>query len=219
MTKPRRFGVHEVVKGPFAGGLHVSTQQYKQFFSELLYFSDYLNRRLLPTEPEEIQMLTILSNFQNLLEHESEELIKHYVAHHGTSQEQQFQSRIASGYVSFKTKADWILARSLITQDCWEVMNEIRILRNAFVHSRPTEARRRFKYRGFPVLTQRSLRRMFVDVELNLRAIRAKCGRHCKWSTVPPGYASELHWPSEYIAVLEGELGVNKTLPESESQH
>lgn len=204
MTKPRRFGARKVTKGSHAGALHVSTKQYQSFFSELAYLHDYLNRRLLPTEPEQVQMLGVLTNLQNLLEHESEELIEHYVAHQGTAQ-QQFQTRVESGYVSFKSKCDWLLARSLITQDDRDVMEEVRILRNAFVHRRPTRGRRRFHYRGFPLLTQRSLRRMFVEVEQTLQAIRRRCGRSSKWATVPPGFASELNWPDEYVRALEGE--------------
>ena len=207
MNVRRRFGVHEIKKGRFAGFLQTSTRQYQRFRSELNYFHNYLNRRLLPTEPEEVAMLGILTNLQNLLEHESEELIKHYVTTQGTNKEQQFQARIENGYVTFKTKCDWLLSRSQITQNHWDVMDEVRDLRNSFVHSRPSSARKRFNYRGFPLLTLHSLRRMFVEVELVLRAIRAKSGRQSKWTTVPPGYAFELNWPDDCIKALEGEEG------------
>ena len=90
-------------------------------------------------------MAGILTNLQNLLEYECERLIEHYVTHDGTARDRRFQSTIANGYVSFKNKYDWMLARSLITRNEWDVMEEVRRLRNDFVHSRPVEARRRFK--------------------------------------------------------------------------
>ena len=203
MKEARRFGAREVGNGPFAGGLHVPTQQYQRFSQELNYFCAYLNHRLLPSEPEEVQMQGILINLQNLLEHECEALINHYVAEKGTQREQEFRMRIADGYVTFKSKCDWLLARSLITQEDRDVMDEVRRLRNALAHSRPTKARRRFKYRGFPLLAQRSVRRIFVEVELTLRALRAKSGGQCDWTTVPPGYASEMRWPERYVRALE----------------
>lgn len=198
-----RFGTHEVEKGPFSKGLHVATRQYHNFFGELTYLHDYLNRRLMPTEPEEVAMFNILANLQNLLEHESEMLIEHYAALHGNAKEQQFAASFSEGFVSFRCKFDWLLARALITQDQWNTMEEIRRLRNDHIHARPCAVRCRHTYRGFPLLTQRSVRRMFVEVELVLRALREKSGQQVKWPTVPPGYASELRWPTEYVKVLE----------------
>lgn len=202
--KNRRFGAHEVTRGRFAGGLHISTSRYQQFSAELDYFLDYLNHRLLPKEPEEAAMLLILTNLQNLLEEESEALIHHYATQLGTPKECEFDARIRNGYEAFKNKFEWLRKRSLISADERDVMEEIRGLRNEFVHARATKGRQRHKYRGFPLLTQRSVRRMFVEVELALRAMRAQSGRRCKWATVPPGYASECKWPADYIRALEG---------------
>lgn len=204
VRRPLRFGAHEVQKGPATGGLHVASRQYQRFFSELTYLHLYLNSRLMPTEPEEVAMLGVLANLQNLLEHECETLVEHHATHQGNANDQQFAARIASGYASFKSKCDWLLARALITQDQWDTMDEIRRLRNDYVHARPRAGRRRHEYRGFPLLTQRSIRRMFVEVELALRALRAKSGQKLKWAAVPPGYASESHWPAEYVGAIEG---------------
>jgi hypothetical protein len=44
---------------------------------------------------------------------------------------------------------------------------------------------------------------MFFETELVLRALRAKSGRVWKWATVPPGYASEMQWPAQYVQALE----------------
>lgn len=156
-----------------------------------------------PAEPEEVAMFIILANLQNLLEHESETLIEHYATLHGNAKEQQFAASFSEGFVSFRCKFDWLLARALITQDQWDTMEEIRRLRNDHIHARPSSVRCRHTYRGFPLLTQRSVRRMFVEVELVLRTLREKSGQQVKWPTVPPGFASELHWPTEYVQALE----------------
>jgi hypothetical protein len=200
----RRFGAHHVEAGPFKGGLHIATKLYMNFRGELEYLNSYLNNRLLPTEPEEVAMRGILINLQNLLEHESEEAIRRYVKLQGTNKDKHFQQRMDNGYVSCKGKYDWLRARAVINQDDWSIMDQVRQLRNDYVHTRPTESRRRFKYRGFQLLSQRSIRRLFVDVELILRKTRARIGRSSRWMTVPPEYASELKWPEEYTEALEG---------------
>lgn len=210
-VRRRRFGSFRVRSGPFSGSLHVSSKVYQEFFGELLHLHTYLNHRLLPTEPEEVEMQGILTQLQNLLEHESEELIRHYTRNGGAPAEGQFCKRIDEGYVSFKAKCDWLVAQSLITQSDWEVMDEVRRLRNDYVHTRPSAQRRRFSYRGFPLLTRRSIRQLFVDVELILRKLRSSTGRASKWMTIPPAYASELGWPKELIEAL-----VNNTHTEGE---
>jgi len=202
--KARRFGAHPVKSGQFKGSLQVASTSYTKFFSELQYLNDYLNRRLLPKEPEDVNMQGIITNLQNLLEHASEELIRHYVWKQGTRREQRFLHQIDDGYVTFKSKYDWLLARNLIDQGCWYVMDEIRCLKNDYVHARPNSARTRSQYQGFPLLTKRSVRKLFVDVELTLRKVRQASSRSSKWQTVPPGFASEMGWPAEHIEALEG---------------
>ncbi|HET9574005.1 MAG TPA: hypothetical protein VFP29_09825 [Methyloceanibacter sp.] len=183
--------------------------------SELAYLYSYLNSRLLPTEPEEVEIAGIISNLQNLLDYESQELIRIYVNKRGTAKEREFLNSIDTGYVSFKSRCDWLLARTLIDNDDWRIADEIRVLRNGFAHARPTEKRVRLQYRGFALLTQRSLRRLLTDVELILRKLRRQSGRTLEWMTVPPGYPSEMRWPQEYVDALtpkkkaspEGALG------------
>jgi hypothetical protein len=203
--KSRRFGTHEVTKGKFAGGLHVATPRFSRFLSELNYFLDYLNRRLLPKEPEVAAISQIITNLQNLLEGECDALIHHHANARGTAQERQFDAQVRSGFVAFKTKFEWLRKRCLVSQDERDMMEEIRRLRNDFVHAREmANRRRRHRYRGFPLLTTRSLRRLFVEVEMALRAMRKQSGRTCKWATVPPKFASECKWPEEYVHALEG---------------
>lgn len=204
MKRARRFGACPIESGRHKGKLHVATKQYQQFLGELFYLTDYLNRRLLPKDPEEVAILDLLSNLENLLEQESEVLIDCRATESADPDEEAFCERIIGGYVSFKSKCDWLLARDLITQDHWDVMDEIRRLRNEHVHGRPGVGRRHYKYRGHPLLTLQSLRRMFVEVEVVLRFLRRESGRRSQWATVPPGYPEELHWPDEYIRILRG---------------
>jgi hypothetical protein len=198
LTHTRRFGVHQLKNGT----LQRSTLRYQKFHSELAHLLGYLHSRLLPTEPEEADMQGVLSTLQNLLEQESESLISHYVCGQGNQQDRGFLNRINTGYVSFKSKCDWMLARSLIDQSDWNVMDEVRALRNAFAHAQASGKRKRYKYRGFALLTQQSVRRLFVDVELVLRKLRAGSGQKSTWSTIPPGYPKEMGWAGELVDAL-----------------
>ncbi len=204
MSKGRRFGFHEVKKGAFEGSLHFSKARYTLFLGQLSYLHTYLTRRLLPAEPEDVTMQGILIILQNLLEHEAEEAIRQYSTAKGTTKEQEFYQKIENGYVSFKGKCDWLLARDLITQADWEIMDEVRRLRNQYAHSRPRTTRQRYHYRKFQLLTNRSVRQLFVDVELILRKLRMQSNRSSDWMTIPPGYPAEMGWPIEQIEALTG---------------
>jgi hypothetical protein len=83
----RRFGAHDVANGPFKDAVHVGTKRYQIFSGQLNYLHNYLSQRLLPTEPEDVTMQGILIILQNLLEHECEVLIRHYVTKAGTIKE------------------------------------------------------------------------------------------------------------------------------------
>jgi hypothetical protein len=200
----RRFGAHEVKRGPFKGGIHHSTKRYSEFSGELAYLSTYLPRRLLPLEPEEFTMQGIILILQNLIEHELEQLIVHVVQDGKSIEDRKFLQRIIDGHVSFKTKYEWLQSRTLIDKNDCIILEEVRVLRNNFVHTRPTEGRRRHCYRGFPLLTKHSNRKLFTDVEMTLQRIRGRSGRSSRWMTVPPGYAQELNWPKEFIEALKG---------------
>lgn len=201
--KNKRFGAHEVKKGKFKGSLHIATESYQNFFAELTCLHMYLESRLLPAEPEEVLMREILLDLQNILEHESEDLIRCYVRDHPTQRNQRFANQMDDGFASFKSKLEWLRKRSLITDDERGIMEEIRILRNAYTHARPNGKRPKLKYFGKSLLTRISLRRVFVDVESVLRKLRGQSGKKCKWRTVPPGYASEMNWPETAIEILE----------------
>jgi len=201
--KARRSGAHEVKKGKFKGCLHVAGKSFKKFSVELNCLHTYLESRLLPTEPEERRMRGIILVLANVLEHESEELIRYYVRHHPTEHYEKFVRKMDDGYVSFKSKFEWLRKRSLIDNEEQDIMEEIRVLRNAHAHAKPSERRPRHKYFGRSLLTTTSLRRIFVDVESVLQRLREQSGRKAKWGTAPPGYASETKWSKKAIAVLD----------------
>lgn len=202
-NKNKRFGANVVKKGKFKGCLHIATESFKKFHSELGYLCNYLNRRVLPKDPEEQEMNQILLALQNVLEHESEELIRRYVENHRTKCNLEFVEKMEDGFVSFKSKFDWLRKKSLITNDQYNIMEEIRVLRNAHIHVRPTEKRIRYKYFKKALLTTSSLRKMFVDVQKILQKLRNQSGNKVKWEILPPEYASEMKWPKEAIALFD----------------
>lgn len=197
---PKRFSAREVLEGPQKRRIHVATRAFTNFRNELLYFQNFLSRRLLPTEPEEAAMQQILLYLQNLLEYETEELIRKRAK--GSKEAAKLLKRIDTGYVTFKEKCDWLRKNALISDAEYDVMDAVRDLRNKTTHARPSAERERLLYRKFPLLTQRSIRQLFVDVELILRKLRTASGRKEKWMIVPPGYAEELKWPKELVAAL-----------------
>lgn len=209
--KTKRFGWHEVEKGNFKGALHVATESYRQFVAELFFLHDYLHRRLLPTDPEEIHMRGILVDLQNILEHESEGLIEYFIVHNPNKKNHVFQKKLADGFVTFKAKFEWLKAKGLLSDHDREIMEEIRVLRNAFIHARPTSKRPKYKYFGKALLTRTSVRRLFVDVEIVLKKIRSQSGVTQKWQTVPPGYATELKWSKEAIEIFDGGVKAGST--------
>jgi hypothetical protein len=163
---------------------------------------------LLPTEPEEVLIQSVLANLQNIIELEVEALITK------TSEQEHPRPRILqrmeNGFVSVKSKTEWILARGLMSEDGFKITEEIRKLRDAFVHVRPAERRNRFKYFDRALLTQVSIRRLFVDAECILHDLREKTGRENTWQTVPPDYAEELGWPSELVERLGNRKKINR---------
>ena len=148
-------------------------------------------------------MVRILMSLQNILEYEAELAIALKAPVVGTVRAKKLLARMGQGYVSFKSKCDWLLKQSLISEQGWTIIEEVRRLRNALVHVRPSPARRKHTYRRRPLLTRNTLRMLLVDTEHVLRALRAISGNKCDWATVPPGYASEMGWPDSDITFLQ----------------
>ena len=191
----KRFGVHEVKKGRHKGNLHIATKKYQIFRRELHYFSNYLDRRILPKEPEEIEIRNIILNIQNVLEHEIEEVLIIYLKEKTDKKNLKFFKRLNEGYVSFKEKCDWLLIKKIISKDTWEQLEQIRQLRNAFVHSRPSKRRIKYKYFSQPLLTLKTLRQIFCHTEkIRIQLIKFTGNKKGQWPLIPPGYADELNW-------------------------
>lgn len=203
----RRFGQHEVKEGPFRGNLHYAGDKYLRFIGELSYINSYLERRLVPTEPEEAHMRSIILNLQNTIEYESEELIRDYVKKEATERNLKFLKRIDEDFVCARSKNDWLKSKGLIDEDAYSVMEEIRELRNALVHSRPRQHRIRLKYNGKSLITKLSLRKVLTDVEKTLRILRKHLGEKSAWGTIPPRFATEMGWPKDAVELFDGRTG------------
>jgi hypothetical protein len=203
VRKTRRFGARIVEKGKYKGCLHVSTETARKFRSELWFLCEYLNDKILPREPEELSMSQIILAMQNILEYEMEMLIKNYVSKNPSKKDVNFTNKVSEGYISFKAKFEWLKEKKLISGEQRNVMEEIRLLRNANVHMRPTNKRLRYKYSTKPLLTKESLRKIFLDVEKVLQKLRVQSGSKPKWDILPPGYATEMKWPEEAIALFD----------------
>jgi hypothetical protein len=202
-NKNKRFEAHSAQKGRFKGCLHTATESYQKFFGELSYLCNYLNGRVLPKEPEEQMMSQILLALQNVLEYESEELIRHYVENHTTKLNLEFLEKMENGYVAFKTKFNWLKENSLITHEQSNIMEQIRLLRNAHIHVRPASTRKKHKYFNKVLLTTISLRRIFLDVEKVLQKLSNQSGNKPQWEILPPGYASEMKWSRQAITLFD----------------
>jgi hypothetical protein len=98
------------------------------------------------------------------------------------------------GFVSFKTKFEWALAKKLITKNESDVMEQIRSIRNEQIHARPTTNITKWKYFDKQLLTRAAIVRLFTDVDSLVLRLRSRSGNTEKWPVIPPGYAEEMDW-------------------------
>ncbi len=142
---------------------------------------------------------------QNIIEYESEGLIRDYIAKYPTEANLKYLRKMEDDFVSTRSKYDWLRGkkRSLIDATTFGMMDEIRDLRNDLIHARPTQRRIRLKYAGMPLLTQASLRSILIDAEKVLQMLRKRLGKKSRWGTIPPGYATEMQWPKEAIELFD----------------
>ncbi len=163
-----------------------------QFNGMLAYLAMYFDDRLLPREPEEAAMTRVLLALQNILEYESELAIAVIASRSSNRRDHLFQSRIEEGYVTFKSKFEWLLKKSLISKTDYEVMDAIRNIRNEHTHWRPSPTRRKLKYFGTPLLTRRAMKRMLLDVQPIVEKLRGISGSTEMFGVIPPGYFDEV---------------------------
>jgi hypothetical protein len=195
--RSKRFGVHEVTKGKRKGALHVATRRYSTFTGELGYLELYLNTRLLPKDPEESQMAAVILNLQNIFECELESAIADFVSKTATAKNQAFLTQIHSGFVAFKTKFEWAMEKNLLSQADRDVMEQIRLIRNAQTHARPTDKRVKHEYFGIQLMTRAAIIRMFTDANKLVLKLRSLNGSTEKWQVIPPGFGEEVGWYRE----------------------
>jgi hypothetical protein len=131
---------------------------------------------------------------QNLIEYELERVIVGFVQKNPTQQHLNFLNEIETGFVAFKTKFTWAYARQLVTKDERDIMEEIRLIRNAQTHVRPEAKRPKYRYRGRQLLTRKSIAWLFTDVNAIVLRLRTKSGNKERWEITPPGYAKEMGW-------------------------
>jgi hypothetical protein len=193
----RRFGAREVTHGAKKGSLHVALKRYLTLLGELSFLQEYLSDRALPREPEDRALANLTLILQNIVEYELERSIDSYVKANPDKKYAKFLKRIQTDYVTFKAKFDWARARNLLTDNEWRVLEEIRIIRNAQTHARPELKRRKYSYFGKPLLTRKSIQRLFSDFNSLVRKLRTQSGNRQRWDVIPPGYAEEMGWTPE----------------------
>jgi hypothetical protein len=189
----RRFG-GDVEKGKMKGSYRVPPKGYLALLGEINNLEEYLSRRLLPQEPEDRKMANLLLILQNLIEYELERLIEVFVRNSPTTEHLNFVRQIQTGFVAFKTKFAWAYARGLVTSGEHDIMEEIRLIRNAQTHVRPDAKRPKHRYRGRQLLTRKSIEQVFKDVNALVLKLRTESGNPDRWEIIPPGYAKEMGW-------------------------
>jgi hypothetical protein len=190
----RRHGIHEVEKGKFEGQLHVATAKYNALRAEISYLENYLSRRLLPQDPEDRLLANIVLDLQNVIEYELTLVVELFTKKNPTKKNLQFSQAIKTGFVSFKTKFTWARARRLVSDHEHDIMEQIRVIRNAQTHARPSRVRKKYRYFGKPLLARKSIIRLFTDVNSIVLRLRALSGNKERWGIIPPGCAEEMGW-------------------------
>ncbi len=149
--------------------------------------NDYLNRRVLPVDPDEVQMRGILINLVNALENEIEIIIRNKVKNKPSKKEVRLLKEIEEGFSSFKSKFEWLFRKGLITREQREIMDELRILRNRHTHYHRSKKRPKYKYRGLPLMTNVSIQNIFLDCNSLLVSLKKLSGSKIKWDILPLG--------------------------------
>ncbi len=177
-TYPKRFRTYQ----------SKTAMRGQKFRHNLYHLSDYLTRRHANLEPEEKDIRSILIELVYILEEDLLEAMRKYPQK--TDKEKKFLEKAMDGDQAFKNICDWCLSRSVITQKDMGSLKEVRELRNFFAHNKQPPGRRRArkKYKNFPLLTLKSLQRLFNDCDL----LHQKLNPKETWPIIPHGYAEEM---------------------------
>lgn len=121
-------------------------------------------------------------------------VITDYINANMTEKNKFFLGKINSGFVNFKTKFQWAFEKKLISKNEWDVMEQIRSIRNEQIHARPKTKRIKYKYFDKQLLTRSAILYLFTDVNNIVLRLRSLSGSKEKWPVIPPGYAEEMGW-------------------------
>jgi hypothetical protein len=168
---------------------------YLKFFWALESLNYHFDNWLLPREREEVAMTRVILALQNILEYESELAIALIASRSSNPRDRHFQTRIEGGYVSFKSKFEWLLRKRLISKTDYDVMDEIRNIRNEHIHWRPSVTRRKLKYLDHgPLLTRKAVKQILLDVQPIVEKLRGISGSRETLSVIPwRGFFDEEH--------------------------
>jgi hypothetical protein len=143
-------------------------------------------------EPAEAQMTRVIMALQNILEYETELVIAVVASRSSDSRDRDVQTKIEEGYVTFKSKFEWLLRKGLISKTDYDVMDTIRDIRNEHAHWRPSATRRKLKYFGSPLLTRKAVKQILLDVQPIVANLRGISGSTEMFGVIPPGYFDEV---------------------------
>lgn len=197
--EPKRFSYPKVVKkGKYKGALHIRTEKYQKFQVEFYCLSDFIDVRIVSLEPEEIRMRNMLVNIQNVLDYEIERCLEYYVKTNTTKKGLNLINRMDNGFVSFKEKFKYLFDKRLISQEVYDILEQIRLVRNSFVHYEPVKRRKKHLYFNKQLMTLESIRRLFKDIrKVRLELLRADGPRKSFTALIPVGFTREMGWTEQ----------------------
>jgi hypothetical protein len=164
-------------------------KRYLQFYSALEMLNHHFDNWLLPREPEEAAMTRLILALQTILEYETELVIAVVASRSSNPRDHKLQSRIEEDYASFKGKFQWLLDKDLISKTDYDVMDEIREIRNKHAHWRRSATRRKLKYFGIPLMTRKALSQILMDVQPIVEKLRGVSGSRETLAVIPwPGF-------------------------------
>src|SRR5262249_40998119 len=149
---------------------------FLRFHGMLAQLDHYFDDQLLPREPEDAVMTRIILAMQNILEYETERAIAAVASHSSKPRDRDFQRKIEEGYVSFKSKFEWLRKGRLISKADEKVMDAIREIRNEHAHWRPSATRRKLKFFNSPLLTRKTVQHILTDVQPIVEKLRGISG-------------------------------------------
>jgi hypothetical protein len=193
LVRGKRFGVGKVKRRH--GRRRTVRDRPPRFFAELLLVAHHMEFDLTPFEMEEGAMRTILLSAQAVLENECDAAILATAKASASPRAFRLVEKLSEGYVSFPTKCEWLKDHGLIDKISYAILSDVRTLRNAHAHNQPSPRRRKFSYRGMPLMTAKALRSLLADCELALGQLITLSGRKRAVSLFPRSLAEILAWP------------------------